>query len=82
MTIQTVCVGLYQNIKTGIKKAIKRQRNNNMLEIKISQLGYKHYRLRLIGANQEILFTGFFKDFTKDEAIRAFKKQLEQKYQQ
>ena len=53
-----------------------------MLEIKISQLGYKHYRLRLIGANQEILFTGFYKDFTKDEAIRAFKKQLEQKYQQ
>ena len=53
-----------------------------MLEIKISQVGYKHYRLRLIGANQEILFAGFYKDFTKDEAIRAFKKQLEQKYQQ
>ena len=49
-----------------------------MFEIKAIALGFKHYRLELIGANQEVLFTGFYKDFNKNEAILAFKQLLDQ----
>ena len=50
------------------------------MQIKVIHRGAKSYRLELVNEKSEVLFTAYYKDFTKEEAIKNFKTLLDERY--